>query len=83
MIQPTKVILFFLLCLGAINAEGEPSIEADTECDVRLSIDRALIEFQCDETGVELFATNSFCYKCAKSIIASSSGSCAILFTPA
>jgi heparan-alpha-glucosaminide N-acetyltransferase len=75
-------LLFSLLRLGVVSAEGEPSIEADSECEVRLSIDRALIQFEVAEFGVELFATNSYCYKCSKSLIASGNGECAVLFSP-
>lgn len=77
-----KIALLFLLVLGSVKAEGEPSIDADVACEQRLSIDRALIQYQTNDFGVQLFATNSFCYKCAKSVIVSEAGSCAILFTP-
>lgn len=73
---------FYLFTLLTVNGEGEPSIEADSECEVRLSMDRSLIQFEAMDFGVQLFATNSYCYKCSKSLIASENGNCAILFTP-
>lgn len=79
---PFFATVFCILIQVVVNAEGEPSIEANSECNVRLSIDRALIQFDTAAVGMELFATNSYCYKCSKSLIASESGSCAILFTP-
>jgi hypothetical protein len=81
-------LLALLALLAPAVAEGEPSIEADTPCNQRLSVDRALIKFATSPAegevngGVQLEATNSYCYRCAKTVIASGDGSCAVLFSP-
>ena len=69
--------LFSLL----VEAEVVPSIQPNVDCHQRLSIDQALIRWDVSDDSVELFATNSYCYKCKKSLVASGNGSCAILIT--
>lgn len=77
-----RTLLFLVFCcvLGAVASES--AIEP-VDCTAKMLIDQALITYEIDDgSTLQLFATNSQCYKCVKSIVATSNGQCALLFTP-
>lgn len=70
-------ILSFLLNFQDILSTG--FIE-ESDCDSKMSIDQALIQFQTNK-DVSLFATSHICYKCSRTYVAENN-QCALLFTP-
>jgi hypothetical protein len=81
---PKLIGLFIniLFCSQFLRAfKDEFSIESGVDCNARLFIDQAMVQFVTDNDSIELYAVNSQCYKCSDTFVARNS-TCAVLFMP-
>jgi hypothetical protein len=83
-----KMISFiFLLILSFISSISSLGYIEPVDCDEKMTIDHALIQYQHSSNPppgfiYSLYATNSICYKCSRTLVANDNQQCALLFTP-
>jgi hypothetical protein len=76
-------VFAFVLGLQLLNRALGVGYVDMADCSEELGMDQALIRFENPQaSAVSLYAKNSLCYRCSRTLVANENDQCALLFTP-